>query len=311
MIWLILFIIIIIIIIAFIIFYKKYKKIILSSSKYLKELDYINNKYHFYEIEELKLTKSYDNENFYNTISPEDYLIYQLVYLQKIVNEQLERALHNNNMISFYQNDLNNIKYNYELDSKPKIVIPFLIKKIIDKNKNKEIKHPVTDYTIAVVIILTNINGRYISQKGTRFFRIKIEDIIRRLNDKTNNRYKDKPIWDAISRVERARVSNKMRFAVYRRDHYRCVKCGRKTADLEIDHIIPIAKGGKTEFNNLQTLCHSCNVKKGDTVEKGTFNNNYQKVCPRCGGYLKLIYGKYGPFYGCINYPKCTYKENK
>lgn len=310
MIWLILFIIIIIIIIAFIIFYKKYKKIILSSSKYLKELDYINNKYHFYEIEELKLTKSYDNENFYNTISPEDYLIYQLVYLQKIVNEQLERALHNNNMISFYQNDLNNIKYNYELDSKPKIVIPFLIKKIIDKNKNKEIKHPVTDYTIAVVIILTNINGRYISQKGTRFFRIKIEDIIRRLNDKTNNRYKDKQIWDAISRVERARVSNKMRFAVYRRDHYRCVKCGRKTADLEIDHIIPIAKGGKTEFNNLQTLCHSCNVKKGDTVEKGTFNN-YQKVCPRCGGYLKLIYGKYGSFYGCINYPKCTYKESK
>jgi hypothetical protein len=33
-----------------------------------------------------------------------------------------------------------------------------------------------------------------------------------------------------------------------------------------------------------------------------------QKVCPRCGGSLNLIDGKYGKFYGCSNYPKCKYK---
>ncbi|WP_294755493.1 HNH endonuclease signature motif containing protein, partial [uncultured Ruminococcus sp.] len=32
---------------------------------------------------------------------------------------------------------------------------------------------------------------------------------------------------------------------------------------LEVDHIIPIAKGGKTEANNLQTLCWRCNREKG------------------------------------------------
>lgn len=30
-------------------------------------------------------------------------------------------------------------------------------------------------------------------------------------------------------------------------------------------------------------------------------------ICPRCGGYLVLHHGKYGDFYGCSNYPKCTY----
>lgn len=30
--------------------------------------------------------------------------------------------------------------------------------------------------------------------------------------------------------------------------------------------------------------------------------------CPRCGGRLVLRNGRYGRFYGCSNYPQCTYK---
>ena len=30
-------------------------------------------------------------------------------------------------------------------------------------------------------------------------------------------------------------------------------------------------------------------------------------ICPRCGGNLVLRNGKYGKFYGCSNYPKCTF----
>lgn len=36
--------------------------------------------------------------------------------------------------------------------------------------------------------------------------------------------------------------------------------------------------------------------------------NERLKICPRCGGSLKLINGKYGKFYGCSNYPRCKYK---
>ncbi|ORL43662.1 nuclease-related domain-containing protein, partial [Zunongwangia atlantica] len=33
------------------------------------------------------------------------------------------------------------------------------------------------------------------------------------------------------------------------------------------------------------------------------------KICPRCQGDLLLKNGRYGNFYGCSNYPKCTYTK--
>jgi 5-methylcytosine-specific restriction endonuclease McrA len=54
---------------------------------------------------------------------------------------------------------------------------------------------------------------------------------------------------------------------VFERDAYRCVVCGT-WLDLTVDHIIPRARGGTNEFGNLQTLCRSCNSRKGTRIEK-------------------------------------------
>jgi len=50
------------------------------------------------------------------------------------------------------------------------------------------------------------------------------------------------------------------------RDGFQCVKCGAsgKDANLEVDHIIPISKGGKSTMDNLETLCFKCNRGKSD-----------------------------------------------
>lgn len=53
-----------------------------------------------------------------------------------------------------------------------------------------------------------------------------------------------------------------LRWKVFRRDHYRCVKCGRHW-DLTADHIIAFSNGGQTTIENLQTLCRWCNSQKG------------------------------------------------
>jgi len=42
----------------------------------------------------------------------------------------------------------------------------------------------------------------------------------------------------------------------------RCAYCG-STEKLEIDHIIPLARGGTNDSDNLQVLCRSCNRRKG------------------------------------------------
>lgn len=59
-----------------------------------------------------------------------------------------------------------------------------------------------------------------------------------------------------------------LRFKVFLRDRFRCVACGRSPAThpnihLHADHIKSVADGGKTVFENLQTLCQFCNLGKG------------------------------------------------
>ena len=49
------------------------------------------------------------------------------------------------------------------------------------------------------------------------------------------------------------------------RDNYVCQYCGRgplSSEKLNIDHIVPRALGGKSEWTNLVTTCISCNSKK-------------------------------------------------
>lgn len=51
--------------------------------------------------------------------------------------------------------------------------------------------------------------------------------------------------------------------AVFRRDDYTCRLCGRRGGPLEVDHIVPVARGGENDPDNLQTLCRGCNRRKG------------------------------------------------
>ena len=58
------------------------------------------------------------------------------------------------------------------------------------------------------------------------------------------------------------------RFAILKRDGYRCQICGRSAGDrvtLEVDHIVPRALGGETIASNLWTLCFDCNRGKRTT----------------------------------------------
>lgn len=59
-----------------------------------------------------------------------------------------------------------------------------------------------------------------------------------------------------------------LRYEVLRRDHFKCVTCGRTATDiacvLHVDHVEPFSKGGKTEKENLRSLCDFCNLGKGD-----------------------------------------------
>ena len=60
---------------------------------------------------------------------------------------------------------------------------------------------------------------------------------------------------------------SQVRAIVLRRDHNRCVKCGKPGN--EVDHIREIADGGALyDPNNAQTLCHQCHLRKSIDMER-------------------------------------------
>ena len=73
---------------------------------------------------------------------------------------------------------------------------------------------------------------------------------------------------DALAKEQRALMTPKLRNFIKERDNYTCCECGNSVYAepnllLEIDHIIPVSKGGLTETDNLRTLCWRCNRSKG------------------------------------------------
>jgi len=67
------------------------------------------------------------------------------------------------------------------------------------------------------------------------------------------------------SRSKRPKIDPTVRRKVFNRDGHACLHCG-STKRLSLDHIKPYSLGGPDTFENLQTLCLSCNCKKGAKV---------------------------------------------
>lgn len=287
----------------------KYTNFVKEHSMAIKELREINAKYAFLPVAKHDMSNSYDNQVLYDSVSPLDYLTYQLVYQKKEIFLSIADAAQNHELYGEYQNEVSRIQHFavYDAEKAPKNAA-----KLLETEKrifNEYLKKPTTNFKITVEIVLTNIKGVPKGQKSNVFYADTIQALVKRLDDKDGDFYRDKEIWDSICNVERGKVTNKIRFAVYQKYNYRCAKCG-STGELEVDHIFPIAKGGKSNFENLQTLCHRCNALKSDTVEEGAVNpKKANRLCPNCNRPLLLKKGKYGDFYGCPNYPRCKHTE--
>jgi hypothetical protein len=64
--------------------------------------------------------------------------------------------------------------------------------------------------------------------------------------------------------IDTKKTPAKLKAEVFARDGHACKHCGA-TENLQADHVVPRCRGGETVIENLQTLCLTCNVRKGDS----------------------------------------------
>ena len=54
---------------------------------------------------------------------------------------------------------------------------------------------------------------------------------------------------------------------IYARDNHACQYCGDgfPTSELTFDHVVPVAQGGRKDWENIVTCCITCNRQEGRT----------------------------------------------
>lgn len=247
----------------------RYYRFVDENSTALEEQRVINRTYVFPAVAPVLISHNYDNKITFQTVSCRDYLIYKLNYDPKFA-EHFASLRHGtaDKTVYDYREALANIRSFGVFKTDPGRLRRKRLLEIERERFDSRRKRPFAAPVCTVRLFRCTLSGRITGKKEETFPESEIFQILKRLKDKTGNRFNDREIWDALCRVERSRVTNKLRFEIYERDGYRCRNCGKGGGekDLEIDHVYPVSKGGKSTRDNLQTLCRTCNLKKGNRV---------------------------------------------
>lgn len=104
-------------------------------------------------------------------------------------------------------------------------------------------------YTVDVIVSYDMLSYSQLQEKYNQLAEINFETTLKKYH----------------SKKQRSLMTSSLRNQIKLRDNYTCQVCGKQMLDevgLQIDHIVPISKGGKTVKSNLQVLCSKCNSSK-------------------------------------------------
>ena len=145
--------------------------------------------------------------------------------------------------------------------------VPFIIRKFDNKRLQKKIGFNPIDFS---QYYFPKFTFQYVSPGGNSSNKVDIILDLNNLNDLVE--YLAEQIkYNKSAKKQRTLMTLKLRDKIKERDNYTCRICGISPTQephllLEIDHIVPIAKGGLSTEDNLQTLCWKCNRIKGAKI---------------------------------------------
>ena len=180
----------------------------------------------------------------------------------KVYENQIAKARGNSFVYGSYQAELDLLKKNATAPNG----IPSNLFKSTEQYKQRE-----TDLFAAAMLVPTTsikffVRYSYTSPKGRNSYAASkcfTQEEVAMMLDSYAHQTRSKD----FAQRQRELVTPSLRYDVMKRDHFRCCLCGRSSKDgvkLEVDHIVPVSKGGRTTMDNLQTLCWDCNRGKSN-----------------------------------------------
>ncbi len=145
--------------------------------------------------------------------------------------------------------------------------IPGLIKKLFPNRLNRELGFDEFEFDELYYPVFS---FRYISSGGNSGKQFDTTMDIPML-ERFVNYLSEQVKFKASVAGQRRLMTPSLRRAIIDRDGHTCKNCGNSTNQepnllLEVDHIIPVSKGGLTTEDNLQTLCWKCNRHKSNKM---------------------------------------------
>lgn len=246
-----------------------HKQIVWTSSKKIKSLIKLNETTSFDNTieEEYSYTESLISKRKLDNTSTYEYFM-TLIEDNYVLFESIKTAIENNiKKYKLYVNKYSAIKSSITKED-CKLLKTSYSKFVRIENSlfDKQILRPILDTKFTITLTYTSPQGTNFYWKRDTYSYNDFVDIF----DKTTELIENRESRQYQIKIERAKMSESLRYDILKRDNFKCQICGTTASDgakLHIDHIIPVSKGGKTTPSNLRTLCDRCNLGKSDKDE--------------------------------------------
>ncbi|MBO5328569.1 MAG: HNH endonuclease [Clostridia bacterium] len=246
----------------------KNKKFVLENSERIRALLEYNNTIHFETLRSrYSKQQACNSKRQLDNFSLDDYLITLIDSNEDFYRNIIQKLDNNTNMYNEYINHVGEIKSTASEDFCKQINFKYttFIKYENRVFTKKMLPKPQVDVTIYCKATYTSPAGRNHYSKDQSY----TLNELKRFFDYTIKLKEQRQTRQYQIKVERAKMSDSLRYNILKRDNFKCQICGSSAQDgvkLHVDHIIPVSKGGQTMPSNLRTLCDRCNMGKSNKL---------------------------------------------
>ena len=251
------------------IIYEKYENKVIETSQRYMDIQKLNSEYNFNAVPPYIIWNiALDSKGQYDRLDLNQFFVDKVDENKESLKRYEASVVENQLLARAYDCELEKIHNYADEDYVKHLKLSWKIYHRVECEICEEERlYPVEQVEIKCTKYYTSPQGRNHYENSLYYYACELEQAFK-LSEERKDFQKSK-------QYQRQAMSSTLRYEILKRDGFHCVLCGRGHEDgvkLEVDHIVPVSKGGKTIKSNLRTLCQECNRGKSDKYDPNGVN---------------------------------------